>query len=903
MGINNKQYLALIIGVIIVACVWVAQFFSVFQLLNGSSYDYLMRNYTSTGASKRLIVVDSDKSYIERGDDVWLPVLKNLLAQDVKQVVFGFLPEHASADFYQIAADSGKVVFGRQILNTDPYSPIQLQPLPETARNKNITVGLMTSAPSQGGIYRTQYRNVSIDGQLFPALEYLAAQQAQGKSPVSATSEYRINFIGGTARIPKVKLAQALSGSLVSELLAGRTVLIGLYGLDPIAAYFTPLSTAAGQTSDLLYHAFALDSLLSERTIQVLPGWALLLIVTGITAAALVFCQYLTFQHSFVVAALLTLCYVLACWLVLQGLFLWVPLIELILAQWLTFTLVWRYRIVRESHVLDTTLFNLSVNMQEKAFPVSFYHSEDPWAKLIVMINQSLNLNRMIFLERVPNKHRLKEIKAYKCSIDDVVDQRRDYERVPYSRVIQEHMPLLQGKPYLKPLPIEEQQYLAPLIFAGEVLGFWAFTIEPGTEQQRLEYLALTTIYMEQISEMLYYRQEWQKHAAWENNKLWMYLSFNTGAKSYQVLNESVALLDRRIAELQQMFNSMNTGSVLYDLFGRVLLLNKSMENLARSVDLKLYTMTALDFIIAVTGYEAVDAQTIMRKAILKHEAISVPIAHFKAERDFILHIRPLKILDHKHPSQDSAPIFQFTGVLCELEDVTELKAMYRLKEQMFERFSFQMRNDLATMVFALSILEDTTTSTEEKVLALNSIQGKIEETLDTLKSVDEQMNIQIENLVNSLGRYPIDGQQSIKKAVAALDGYARLRAIKLHLKMPGLLSLVFASPAELYSVLHKLLTMMIDDSFEGAGVWIEVEEQNEWVHYHFRNHGIGIAHSKLEEVGKDKALLSADKLKMEEVAQCVKRWDGHIEFSSQVGIGSTVTLSLKRFLTSNYVE
>jgi signal transduction histidine kinase len=728
-------------------------------------------------------------------------------------------------------------------------------------------------------------------------MEYIAAQRALGKTATLTTSDYRINFIGGTARIPKIKLAQAVAGGLVSELVAGRTVLIGLYGLEPLASYFTPLSTAAEQTSDVLYHAFALDTLLAERAIQVLPGWALLLVITGITAATLIFCQYLALQRSLVVSVGLTLCYVLACWLTLHGLFLWIPLVELMLAQWLAFALVWRYRIAQENQVLDTMLFNLSVNLQEKAFPISFYHSQDPWTQLIVMINQSLNLNRMIFLERVSDDHRLKEIKAFKCSINDVIELRRDYERTPYSTVIQEHKPLLQEKPYLKPLGDEEQHYLAPLIFAGDVLGFWAFTVELSTVESTLKFLALTQAYMTQISEILYYRQEWQKRMVQENNKFWTYLSFSTDAKSYQMLNQSVALLDRRITELQQVFNSMNTGGVLYDLFGRVLLLNKYMEELAQSVDLKLYNITALDFITAVTGYDTTEARNIMQKTIFDREVISIPVAHFKVDRDYILHIQPLKLQDHKQQINDLAPVFQIIGILCELEDVTGLKAIYRLKEQMFERFSLQMRNDLATMILTLSIVEDASASTEEKTLALGGIRGKIEETLTTLKSVSEQMNIEIESLVSSLGRYPINGQEAIKRAVAALNEYAALRAIRLHLKTSGLLSLVFASPAELYSVFHTVLTAMIDDTFEGADVWIEIEEKNEWVHYYFRNNGIGIANNKLQQLNENAALMSAEVLKMDEVIHCVKHWEGRIEFSSQVGKGSTATLSLKRFL------
>jgi CHASE2 domain-containing sensor protein len=897
MVINNKRYSTLIWGAIIIALVWEAHIFSIFHSLNGFAYDHAMRFNIKNSTSDQLIVFDGDQQFAERGDETWLPLLKNVLAQDVKQVVFNFLPEKVSGDFYQFAADSGKVVFGQHVQNSDPYSTAKLRPLPLAAKNKKIPLSAVSPAISQSAIYRTQSLNITIDSLNLPTLEYAAAQRALGKSITLKSPDYLINFIGGSARIPKINLAQALSGSLVSELVSGRTVLIGVYGTEPLASYFTPLSTATEQTSDVLFHAFALDTLLSKRTIQIVPNWAMLLGIMGITAMTLIFCQYLAFQYSLLVSVVLTISYGLMCWLVLQEFFLWIPIVELVLAQWLAFALAWRYRFAQEIHMLDTTLLTISANLQDKAFPVSFYHAEDPWTQLIVMINQTLNLSRIIFLERVLDDHRLKEIKAFNCSINDVEERRRDYERTPYSTVIQENKPLLQERPYLKALPGDDKQYLAPLVFADEVLGFWAFTVESIAMESPAKFLALTQAYTTQISEILYYRKELQKRQIQEKNALWSLFKFNLVAKPYLILNQSVALLDKRSAQLQQVFNSLNTGGVLYDLFGRVLLVNHYMEDLAQFANLKLYNMTALDLITAVSGCNITDARRILQKTIFDLEMVSIPVSNFKVGRDYVLHIQPLKLQDYQKQLGDSAPVFQIVGILCELEDVTELKAIYRMKGQIFERFSYQVRNDLATMLFALSIFEDANTSAEEKTFALGGVQSKIEETLTNLNSINEQMNIEIESLTSGSGGYPINGQEAIKKAVTSLTEYAALRTISLDLKIPGLLGLVFASSAELYLIFHTVLTEMIDDCFEGAKVLIEIEENDGWVHYCFRNNGIGIAKYKAQQINEDRVLMPVEGLTMEEINRYITNWEGRIEFSNQVGKGSIVTLSLKCFL------
>mgnify|MGYP000662683701 CR=1 FL=1 len=106
MAYENKKYTALVIGIAIVILLSTAHLFSFFSLSNGYSYDVLMRSYSPTEASKRLIVIELDSSYSKRGDEVWLTLLEQILRYDVQQVAFTFLPEHATEQFYQLAADT-----------------------------------------------------------------------------------------------------------------------------------------------------------------------------------------------------------------------------------------------------------------------------------------------------------------------------------------------------------------------------------------------------------------------------------------------------------------------------------------------------------------------------------------------------------------------------------------------------------------------------------------------------------------------------------------------------------------------------------------------------------------------------------------------------------------------------
>ena len=897
----NKKYTAVVIGISIVILLWTAHYFAFFRLANGYSYDVLMRSYSATEASQDIIVIEMDSSYAGRGDEVWLSLLKQLLAYDVKQIAFTSLPEQVSEQFYQLAVDSGKTVFGAHVVKNPENSKPIVQAFPRAVANKKIVHGLISTTPNQHGVYREQHSVIKANGMSFPSFEKKVAEAVLDNTESLPDSDFRINFIGNRDRIPRIRIQRVLSSGLINELVSGRTVLVGFNANEGLSQYFTPVSTDTQLTSEVMLHAFALDTLLSQRQINVFPNWAFLLLILLITGASLFLCQWLEFQMSLTVSIIATLIYVFVCGLALHIFYMWIPFVELLLAQWLSFTLVWRYRVNQEKLGLDQMLLGLTLKLREKTNPVSFYSTEEPWEQLIIMINQTLSLNRLIFLERVQGDHRLKEIKALNCSIADITEMRRDYERTPYSTAIKSIRPILLDRPYLKEIDINEQQYLAPLTFAGEVLGFWAFTVNPDTVSSQANFNTLTYAYMVQISEILHYRMEWQKRIQMEKNKLWSYLRVEGGDEHLQQLNQSVTLMGKRVSELQEVFNNINTNCILYDLFGRVLLVNKKMEWFSQLVDLRLYNLTMLEFIIEISGYDEIAGRNLLQKIIFDHESISIPITHTATKRSLMLHLRPLNYQDEKGQNElipDEANVFQISGVLCEIVDMTELRSLYELKEKMFERFNFQIRNDLNSMLFALPILEDQQADAEEKQFALSHIQGKVDETLDMLELVKQQMDIEVEQmLTNTLLSYPVDGKIPLQSVMLKLQEKTAERNIKIHLYLPELISLVFASQLELEVVLHAVLLAMIEDTYEAGDIWIKIVEKEQSVFYQIRNSGIGISDTNLQQFQEHGLTQDSEALKLHYAIRCVNRWGGSLKITSQMGEGSRAELCLRCFM------
>ncbi len=481
--------------------------------------------------------------------------------------------------------------------------------------------------------------------------------------------------------------------------------------------------------------------------------------------------------------------------------------------------------------------------------------------------------------------------------MNDVAEKRRDYKRTPYSIAIQENKPQRQDKPFLKPLDKDEIQYLVPLMFAGEVLGFWTFSVEPETLKSTDKFNALITAYMYQISEFLHAKQAQENQTNRNSNRLLAYLNYQSVISPYQQLNSTVAVLNKRAAQLQQVFNTLNSGGILYDLFGRVLLLNKHMEELGQSVNLKLYNMTALELVVTVTGMDENQARRLLRKTIFDLESASIRISKFKSNRDYLFHIQPLKLHDHDYEPAETGAALPIVGILCELEDITDLNIVYRLKEDLFSRLHDQLKETFSYVLSVLPEFENTGLSHEEKVARVAEIRRRNELSMSTMALVHEQMVNEIGHLASSIGCFPISVLKTIEKAIDALSGYAEERFIDLRLQSPESSSLAIASPKELYQIVLAVLKAMIDDTFDGTDVFILVEENQDTLQYFFSNRGIGLMQNKIGRSDGDAYPDLVGELNFGKYEEYVSHWQGEFEVHSQIGEGSQVVLTLKRFL------
>ena len=101
------------------------------------------------------------------------------------------------------------------------------------------------------------------------------------------TGSFLINFAGRPGTIPNVSLARVLAGELVDEMVKGKVVLVGRD--EGFGGLETPVSGGDEPMTFLEFQANALETLLDNTSIRLLPGYSLLLLllVLGVVSAVL----------------------------------------------------------------------------------------------------------------------------------------------------------------------------------------------------------------------------------------------------------------------------------------------------------------------------------------------------------------------------------------------------------------------------------------------------------------------------------------------------------------------------------------------------------------------------------------------------------------------------------------
>jgi CHASE2 domain-containing sensor protein/signal transduction histidine kinase len=896
MSVAN-QYRGLYLSVQVALVTTLACLSGVLYDSQGRVYDQFVNLFPWVNMEEtQVVIMEIEESQSVPDAAAWLQLLEKLQALGPRLVVVTGMPADVAEALAPQLMKFGNLVIGQAVKSHDlDVTELTLDELPTLFRENHAASGVMVLPTTESGIYRSAATGLEINGEWRPSLIVAAARAAGAPAAEAPGAQFLVNFNDGRDRLPKVSAARVLEDAMIPELIAGRAVLIGRAPDVYSPGFHAPNTYGTEPLSLLEFQGYALDTLLRGNRIRSIePLWMFgILLLTGF-ASLLLYQGFDVIMGGILTLALL-LCYWAVTWVQLHYLHMWIPVFELTLNQCLLYLVVARHKVAENDAALRKLIIDGSSRFLDTASPAHFNDSPEYWTQIITLVDQVLNLRRLIFLEKVEGDHRVREVKSLNCFIEDIDERRRDYERTPYSTAITEGGPLLLQKHYLKPLDGEEEdQYLVPLVFAGEVLGFWAFGVTPETVAVSNRFLDTVAVFASRIAELLYHRRSWHEQQRKQPHPLRALLSLQGGDKSALHVRRLLELAERRLSGLEAAFNGMDTAAIVYDMFGRVLQLNRRMEEFMRRTDLPAYDLTALELLVRLTGNDYRHARQLLREVAMENGQFHLPVTSRPGSpENFMLSVRALTG-GHNHLYRKNSPDpLEVAGLLFEVINVTQLKGAYVLKDEFVERFGQRMRRELGAIVLGSDLLQEKNVSIRDRSRAARVVRDKVSIIVELFNQARRYMQVKVAG--PGLGLYPVDATVPVSSAVQSLASKAEERGIHFQTRMPEVISLVNAPPQELGLLMQLLLTALLNDAAENTAIEITVEECDSTVSYRLRNSGFGIPNERFQDYLFGSHGVVAEEFKgLRDAIQYVAEWEGRVAANSEVGSGMAFDIELR---------
>lgn len=891
-----RQFAAAVVGLLLI---WGAAQLGLLNGIDGWLYDRLLRaSWLAPTSPPPVLLIEQDSRSEDASPEDWLQLVAQLRAQDVR--VIGLIdPPKETVEAALTTREMGRqqallivagslIPTGGSAHNTSEGYRWLSPPLASTVAAIAPELRPLSGiAPPRldSGIARTAPVAYRLEQDRIASLPAAMAAAIAPKSQLPE-SRFGVDFSRLASYLPRVDFERARTGGLLDEMIAEKAVIVTR--TNPAAV---GVATPAGgePISAAHFHALALQSLISDRWIKTMALGVVIAIMVGAALLCWMLFSLVSARTGFWLLLTLLLVFLLTAWLLLTAAQLWLPVSAPLLATLWIYALTLRQRLKLQGQRVRQLVLEGATQLDQHQLPQEFLASDEHWSQIAALVSQLLEIKRTIFLARIPGAHRLQEVKALHCSFDEIEEKRRDYQRTPYSTAIEESGPIRLGERFLRPRAGEES-YLVPLMLGSEVLGFWAFSLASLTEQQRKRLIKAADILSRELAELLDQRERLQQQTQ-RQQQLWRrLLRTERGRATSDVLETTMERLGRRLAVMESVLNGMESAAILYDLFGRVIQVNRRMADNLNAQGLAAYNLTVADLLAQLLGVPLEQAQAQLRTLILEQQVLSQTVRLANNDSTYLLRARPLTALD-----DDSSQPFELLGILLELIDLREAQEVFTLKEDLITYLGAQYRDALGVVKLASGLLANPKIDVQRRDSVMQAMNGKLNEIVAFSQSVERFLGRDLAAVPTD--QFPISPLKLVESAIEALEPRYRSRGIQVQTKFPRVIGMVRGSPQPLARCLRALLSVMIDDCSDDGELRLEMTARNGRMLLTIENTGFGLPNERLQAyLDGDEELTSADMRALRDARAVIAQWDARLSLQSEVGDGMRAELELQLF-------
>ena len=633
-----------------------AVFWGVLTPIDSRIYDFFVRHSPELKNSPRkVLLLDTPVAAIVDADLDWNTVADKLLALGARQVVFTVVPEGSRAN-------TENLLRRRQVILGSDLVPDPERPDTERFNLPANLAGLLPPAVSEIpehllGLHRYQQYAYRVGDQVVPGLEALTARR-QGLA-VPQDGQFLVNFRSSSEAFPRLKLQQLLEGKAISAIVRDRVVLVGI-GVERFhGAVATPVTSIGREVSRLDYHGYALDSLLSGTAIASLHPGLKALLVLGVWLVFFVPVQRMSLRQSMLVSTLATAGLIMLAWLALLSGHVHVPILGPLLVIVTTLVLTAQNKADRDDIDLEKLANEANLAAEGRLRSHLVFTNDRVWTHVLSMIDQILPVTRAVFLERVKGTAQVHRAESLRCAPDAVANS-GDVTREPYASAIA-HRQVVGTQDFLKKGPADERQYLAPIITDGEVLGFLAYGVAGNQSVHEATIERALAFLQQHVADLL--REE-------REGELIEYATGSNWRDDVRVawmsrLAQHFQLADQHAELLEDVFDHLDTPTLVYDLYGRQLLANAGMKSLLKEAQLATNAnLSAADLIERVCGLPPESARAALAASVF--DEVRFEHAAWIGAVQYKLKSLPLRAKDPVGPG-NADPLVKLNGIMLQL--------------------------------------------------------------------------------------------------------------------------------------------------------------------------------------------------------------------------------------------
>ncbi|AGY56385.1 ATP-binding protein [Gloeobacter kilaueensis] len=346
-------------------------------------------------------------------------------------------------------------------------------------------------------------------------------------------------------------------------------------------------------------------------------------------------------------------------------------------------------------------------------------------------------------------------------------------------------------------------------------------------------------------------------------------------ASVHRRYEDAIVALNRnlyhRLNELQTLFEVLPAGLAVSEDPGcqpiRINLALASMLQLPQEADLVFNEQPSPPYQLYLENGEAVNLQTILRQAV-DRETLSDFKVEVRCDNGTCLHLLGnaavltdevgckrgalLTLLDITQLTQVLAERQRLLGqaraaqVVAEMAQAEaeiaqgEAETANQIKEDFLAVLSHELRTPLNPIVGWTQLLRRGTLSSEQQVLALETIERNAKLQNELISSLLDASRIERDKFEYKF--QPLDPAVTVRTAIAAVAVLAEQAKVELVVSIAEVLPAIKADPTRLTQVVWNLLTNAIKFTPSGGQVEIQLEASAQLVRLVVRDNGIGIA-------------------------------------------------------------